>query len=178
MFHYFELSSLKILIFVCIHACFHVCHVLYVYCIHIYLCIYRYVLVYIYICMRVYIYVCLMYLYICISVYQEFIQIILMSVWRHKTTQLIIEFSNSTFLKCYFKGFWHCSKDICLLGFIYLKLFICPSGVNLSGTSLREPLQHLLPPPLLLRYRAYNTLKHVPAFSDIRKFNLSSKNRY
>ena len=136
---------------------------------------------YIYICMRVYIYVCLIYLYICISVYQEFIQIILMSVWRHKRTQLIIEFSNSTFLKCYFKAFWHCSKDIYLLGFIYLKLFICPSGVkmpNLSGASLREPLQHLLSPPLLLRCRAYNTLKHVPAFSDIRKFNLSSKNRY
>ena len=156
-------------------------NVLYVYCIHIYLYIYRYVFVYIYICMRVYIYVCLMYLYICISVYQEFIQIILMSVWRHKTTQLITEFSNSTFLKCYFKAFWHCSKHICLLGFIYLKLFICPSGVkmpNLSGASLREPLQHLLSPPLLLRCRAYNTLKHVPAFSDIRKFNLSSKNRY
>ena len=41
---------------------------------------------------------------------QEFIHAILMSVKRHKKLNLLIEFekfSNSIFIKFYFKAFWH-----------------------------------------------------------------------
>ena len=38
---------------------------------------------------------------------QEFIHAILMSVRRHKKLNLLIEFSNSIFIKFYFKAFWH-----------------------------------------------------------------------
>ena len=38
---------------------------------------------------------------------QGFIQAILMSIRWHKKLNLLIEFSNSIFIKFYFKAFWH-----------------------------------------------------------------------
>ena len=71
-----------------------------------------------------------------------------------------------------------CSKYICLLGFFYLKLFICPSDVKrpkafMSFTSLTR-----IKAPLWISCRACNTLRPSPAFYNIQKLNLSSKNEY
>ena len=67
---------------------------------------------------------------------QGFIQAILMYGRRHKKLNLLIEFSNSIFIKFCFKAYKNMltsnvhSNKIILLGFLYFQLFICPPDVK------------------------------------------------
>ena len=98
------------------------------------------------------------------------------SVRRHKKLNLLTEFSNSIFIKFYFKAFWHWKfVQNWLVGFFYFKLFICHSDVIRPKSFRSFTLWTPIKAPLWIRCGAYSTLRPLPAFYNIRKLNLSSK---
>ena len=109
-----------------------------------------------------------------------------MSGRRHKRLYLLIEFSNSIFIKFYFKTYWCwlCIQDS-LLGFFYFKLFICPPDVkrtkvfqglyslnprNGSAMNPLQSLQHLETSDWILQYS-----KTQSSFKNGHKWNCLDK---
>ena len=106
---------------------------------------------------------------------QGFIPAILMSVRQYKKLNLLLEFSNSIFIKFYFKAFWHWSyvQNTLTLGFFFYKLFIWPPDVkrpkSFSGLTPWTPTKS----SLWSRCRAYSTLTPSPTVYNTQKLNLS-----
>ena len=65
---------------------------------------------------------------------QGFIQGIFMSRRRYRKLNLLIEFSNSIFIKFYFKAYWRWTfiQNKLAYCFFYFELFVCPSDVKRS----------------------------------------------
>ena len=72
-------------------------------------------------------------------------------------------------------GLKFCSKYICLLGFFYLKLFICPSDVKRPKFSRNFTLWTPFKASLWIHCRACSILRPSPVFYNIQKLNLSTK---
>ena len=95
---------------------------------------------------------------------QGYIQAILMSGRRHKKLNLLIEFSNSTFIKFYFKACW-CLK-ICIRNKCAYEVFFLFEAIYLSSrckqtkmfkgftplTPHHDLLQHLETPSCILQH--------------------------
>ena len=106
---------------------------------------------------------------------QGFVQAILMSGRRHKK---LIEFSNSIFLRFYFKAYWRwtCIQNkLGLLGFFYLRyLFvhqIQKGQIFFRGFTPWTPTRV----PSMSTLWSIQHLENPPAFYNIRKLNLCSK---
>ena len=153
------------------HICFHVLfsHVLYgcFACIlsanirmyFLYICIF--------VCVYIYLFYVYVYLHVCIPGIHP--RNFVVRLTAHKLNLITFDF----------KAFWHWNsvqKYVCLLGFFCLKLFTCPSDVKKT-----KSFRSFIPwtptkAPLWIHWRAYSTLRPLPAFYNIRKLNLCSKN--
>ena len=152
------------------HICFHVLfwRFVWMFCMYI-ICKYTYVFLYIciFVCVYIYLFYVYVYLHVCIPGIHPSNFVVRLTAQKLN----LITFD--------FKAFWHrnsVQKYVCLLGFFCLKLFICPSDVKKAKSFRSFTPWTPTKAPLSIHWRAYSTLRPLPAFYNIRKLNLCSKN--